>query len=212
MIRTKVELGTTVRVRWLLKDAGVGVTGAGVRTALIIKRESDGRFYDFDDNTWQVTPTTSYTVLTEDTDLAGSYFHDLDLSTLIDEDVVICHVSCASAPVDVEEFIFNVVFPDEYSAHGVLSHDYVTDITYMAAVALGPDGVETTSTRAWFSVIKASDGTLLLDNEQVTDETNGVFMHNQSTLGLEAHTLYFLVVSVEVGVVSYRNVTSFTTL
>ena len=213
MQTTVVELGDVVHVAWLVEDAGAGVVGAAARTAVTIKRESDGFLYDFDDDTFKAVPTLPYANMVEDADLRGVYYYDLDTSacmTLVD--VLTVHMVCASSPTDTEVVRIDVVKPSGYLSHGVVSHDYDSGITHMAALLLGDGGIETAADRAVFRIIKANDGTVLLNDQQVLVSVGGIFSWSQGSLGLEKHTAYVLVFSVELDSVSYRSAQPFTVL
>ena len=212
MIRNKSELGDPIRIRMLLEVNGVPATGQDALTRVRVRRDSDGMMYDFDDDTWKVTPTTDYHVLAEDSELPGSYIYNLATTGLLVEDILTFHLTCSADPVHVEEVQFEVVQHEDYTADGILSHDYDSGLSTMSAVLLRKEGVVTTADRAFFSVYKAIDGSFLLEDYEVTSHTNGVFVYSVSTLGLEAHTSYFLLVSVEDGNQSYKAFTKFTTL
>jgi hypothetical protein len=211
MIRNKVGLGEILRVRWLLQDSGVGLTGKSANTALIIRRDVDHKCYDFDDDTWQTTPTTPFTTLLEDDTMGGSYYYDLDTSTMLLESVITCHMTCDD-PVQVEEIQFDIHLPELYQAHAVISHDYVSGQTLMGAMLLNKAGVVITADRAWFTVYKVSDGSKLLNAKEITAQVAGIFTHTATSLGLAAHTAYFLEISVEANNQSYRDIQVFTTL
>lgn len=213
MIRSRVTLGDTVVLNWLIEDAGAGVTGAAARTALKIQRLSDGKLYDFDDDTWQASPVDVDTTLTENTDLLGVYYYDLDTSTLSAADILLVHMSCGSSPADTEVFEIEVATPEDYRAAGVISHDYDSGITYMGAMLLDEHGgIETSTDRAVFRIVNASDGTVLLDDQQILVDVDGIFSHSQGSLGLAAHTAYLLIVAVDFDDTSYYHVEPFTVL
>lgn len=213
MDRTRVELGSTATINWLIEDSGAGVTGAAARTSISLQRMSDGHMYDFDDDSWSAAPTLSYTTLSENSDMQGVYYYELDTSTLSGEDVVLAHLSCASSPADTHAVELEVARSEDYKAFGTVSHDYDSGITYMAAVLVDDDsGLVVTADRAVFRIVKANDGSVLLDDEQVDADVDGVFSHSQGSLGLEAHTAYLLVVSVELDTQSYYNAHPFTVL
>jgi len=212
MIRNRAELGDLIRVRMLLEVGGIPAVGRDSLTRVRVRRDSDGMMYDFSDGVWKITPTVDYTTLTEDSRLPGSYIYDFPTVDLLAGDVLTFHLTCSADPVYVGEVQFDVSLPHDYKAWGMLSHDYDSGQSTLSAVLTNIDGVVTTADRAFFSVYKATDGSFLLRDLEVTSHTNGVFFHEVSTLGLEAHTSYFLLVSVEDANQSYRAITQFTTL
>ena len=210
MLRFDAELGSTVRVRTLLQTSGVPETGKTVN--VYVKRDSDGMMYDFDSDAFSAAPVTPYDAMTEDTDLPGTYYLDLDTEDLLVEDVLTYYVAEATLPfVEVQQV--RLVKPvHAYSVSGVVAHNYESGHTYLAACLLDADGVVTSADRARLTVVRGTDGTKLLDAYEVASSVGGVFVHEVTSLGLASHTPYFLVAKLDLGTQTYSGSQSFAVL
>lgn len=202
-------LGDTLRVNLLLSDAGAGVTGES--PVLYIRRVSDDMLYDFDDGTFKAVPTTAYDSLTEDTDLDGLYYYDFDTTVLNEEDLLVCYLVNGGVVVpwvEIQEFR---VLRREYKVHGSLIYDYETGHTHMGAFLTDGEEVVDAPSRVTFRIVSQA-GVEVMAAAQVTDETDGFFSYDNSSLTLTDHTTYYLEVTVEYSGYSYFDSVEFNTL
>lgn len=181
MTRSTLTRGEYLPFRVFVDDGSAPLVGQDIQVSL--SRESDGLLFDFDDDTFKISPTTANLVLTDVTGVPGLYEGIMDFSTLTETDRLLFIVAGTAETVGMTVEVVNRT--DLVSDLSVSYDPEAEAFTFMTSL-MSKDGLLTDAdAEPLLQVYDGSDGSLVFEAEHTDfSEDNGVFTYEYTGTGI----------------------------